>query len=120
MAKQYELTYTAAKNASTEETGALFERVISYLPQVVSSAKGYDFFTAEFYAEPDIIEELNKKLKLESQIGKYLITKTKTLKPSKARRLPPTKTPVATVEEQKVEKAELKEIDQKLKEIFGE
>lgn len=117
MAKQYELTYTVSKNMVPEEAGHLFERVISYLPQVATSTKGYDLFTAEFYAEPEIIEDLNKKLKLEAQIKKFLIVKSEAVKPVKMRRTPPVKT---TSEGQKVEKVELKEIDQKLKEIFGE
>ena len=116
--KHYEITYTASKNATPEESSVLFDRVISYLPQVAASNKGYDFFTAEFYAEPETIEELNKKLKLEQQITRYLIIKSPAIKPVKIRRTPPAKAP--TAEEQKVEKAELKEIDQKLKEIFGE
>ena len=117
MAKQYELTYTVPKNIAPEEANHLFERVISYLPQVTASTKGHDFFTAEFYAEPEIIDNLSKKLKSEPQIFKYLIAKSEAIKPVKMRWISPVTAPT---EEQKAEKVELKEIDQKLKEIFGE
>src|SRR3989344_7675310 len=108
MTKQYELTYTVSKNTTPEEASALFDRVVSYLPQVTVSRRGHDFDNIEFYAEPETIDDLNKKLKLEPQIQKYLIAKSKAEKPLKARRTPPMKTP--TGEEKKVEKVELKEI----------
>lgn len=117
MIKHYELTFTVSKNISSEEVNALFERVISYFPQATASEKGYDFFTFEFYSEPEAIAELEKKLKSEPQIKKYLLVKKEAVKPAKIRRMPPAKTPL---QEQKVEKVELKEIDKKLKEIFGE
>ncbi len=119
MAKHYELTYTVSKNLTPEEANALFERVTSYSPQTTMSEKGQDFFNLEFYAEPQIIEELGKKLKSESQIKKYMITKKEAFRAIKTRiRKIPAETPTTT--EQKVEKVELKEIDKKLKEIFGE
>jgi hypothetical protein len=55
MAKQYELTYTVSKNTTPEEASALFDRIISYLPQVAASTRGHDFDNIEFYAEPEII-----------------------------------------------------------------
>jgi len=118
MTKQYELTYTVSKNTTPEEASALFDRAVSYLPQVTASTREHDFDNIGFYAEPETIDGLKKKLKLEPQIKKYLIAKSKAEKPFKARRTPPAKTPAE--EEKKVEKVELKEIDQKLKEIFGE
>lgn len=117
MTKQYELTYTVQKNLSPEETGGLSEKLLSYFPQASTSEKGYDFFCLEFYSEPETIEALEKKLKSESQIKRYLIVRKEAMKPVKIRRTPPVKTPII---EPKVEKAELKEIDAKLKEIFGE
>lgn len=118
MTKHYELTYTISKNLTPEEADALFDKIISYLPQATASEKKQDFFTMEFYAEPEAIEEINRKLKLESQIKNYMITKKEAFKIGKIRtRKMPAATPSA---EQKVEKTDLKEIDQKLKEIFGE
>ena len=123
MAKQYELTYTASKNLAPEESNSLFERVSSILPQTTTSEKGHDFFYFEFYAEPEAIEDIKKKLRSESQIKKYLLMKKGAFKPAKIRRMPPHKTIELEQEkqrEQKVEKVELKEIDEKLKQIFGE
>ena len=118
MTKHYELTYIISKNLSPEETSALFDRVISCFPQATASEKGQDFFTLEFYSEPEMIAELEKKLKSELQIKRYMITKKKAFKNVKIRtRKMPTELPT---QKQKVEKAKLKEIDQKLKEIFGE
>lgn len=118
MSKHYELTYTVSKNLTPEEAGALFDRVSSYIPQATASEKRQDFFNLEFYAEPEAIEDLEKKLKLEPQIQKFIVVKKKAVKMVKVRkRKMPAETPA---QEQKVEKVELKEIDQKLKEIFGE
>lgn len=117
MAKHYELTYTVSKNLTPEEANALFERVISYFPQAAVSEKGYDFFCLEFYSEPEAVQDIEKKLKSESQIKKYLLVKKEAVKQVKIRRTPPSKTPLL---KQKVEKVELKEIDEKLKQIFGE
>ena len=117
MTKQYELTYTVQKNLTPEEISGLSERMFSYFPQASTSEKGYDFFCLEFYSDPEAVETLEKKLKSESQIKRYLIVKKEAMKPVKIRRMPPVKTPIT---EPKVEKAELKEIDKKLKEIFGE
>lgn len=118
MAKHYELTYTASKNLTPEEANALFDRVSSFVPQATASEKGQDFFALEFYAEPATIEELEKKLKSESQIEKYMIAKKEAVKAVKTRTR---KIPAEIItKEQKVEKMELKEIDKKLKEIFGE
>lgn len=118
MAKQYELTYTISKNLTPEEASALFDRISSFIPQATASEKRDDFSAIEFYAEPETIEELGKKLKLESQIKKYLLIKKEAFKAGKIRtRKMPAKVPD---QDQKVEKVELKEIDQKLKEIFGE
>lgn len=118
MAKQYELTYTISKNLTPEEISDLSNRVSSYVPQATASSKGQDFFAVEFYAEPENIAELEGKLKLETQIKSYLITKKEAIRVGKIR----TRKIPAKVEPQKekVEKTDLKEIDQKLKEIFGE
>lgn len=123
MTKHYELTYTISKNLTPEEAGALFDKIISYLPQATVSEKGYNFATLEFYTEPNTIAELDKKLKSEPQIKKYLIVKKEVVKASRTR-IRKVKIPTSASEpqqkEQKVEKVELKEIDKKLKEIFGE
>ena len=119
MLKHYELTYTAQKNILPEEANNLLEKIASYLPPPpIKKEAGYSFFTLEFYAEPEAIAELAKRLKSEPQIEKYMITKVEKMKVIKTRsRKVSIETPV---QEQKVEKVELKEIDKKLKEIFGE
>lgn len=120
MTKQYELTYTVSKNLAPEETNTLFERVSSLLPQATVSEKGYDFFSVEFYSEPEIVQDLEKKLKSEPQIKRYMITKKEKIKNIRTRIRKTLKEVPMQIQEQKVEKIELKEIDKKLKEIFGE
>lgn len=120
MAKHYELTYTISKNLTPEEANSLLERVSSHLPQAAASERGYDFFNLEFYAEPETIPELESKIRAESQIKNHLLVKRgkARLVKTRTRKMPEqTQTPA---QEQKVKKVELKEIDQKLKEIFGE
>ena len=122
MAKQYELTYTIQENILPEEASGLLEKITSYLPSPpVKQEAGQSLFSLEFYSEPGAIEGLDKNLKSESKIKRYLILKKETAKAIKIRTR---KTPAAPLEtpqdEQKVEKTELKEIDKKLKEIFGE
>lgn len=121
MTKHYELTYTIPKNLAPEEASSLFERIISYFPQAAASRKENDFFSLEFYSETELISDLEKKLKSESQIEKFLIVKKEKIKMVKMRTKSPAKTEEKLpTQEQKVEKVELKEIDEKLKEIFGE
>ena len=121
MAKQYELTYTINKNLALEEANPLFERVISYFPQATTSGKEHDFFSLEFYSEPKTIQDLEKKIQSESQIKKHVIIKKEKVKIMRMRTKTKNKPePVSSQEEKKAEKAELKEIDEKLKQIFGE
>lgn len=120
MAKHYELTYTIPENLTSDEANALFERVISYFPQATTSEKERDFFNLEFYSEPEIIQDLEKKIKAELQIKKYIIIKKDKVKIMRARTKNKNAPEPISGQEQKVEKAKLKEIDEKLKEIFGE
>ena len=120
MTKHYELTYTILENVAPEEASALFERVISYFPQAATSEKGHDFFNLEFYSEPEAIEDLDKKLKSEAKIKKHIITKKEKIKALKNRTRKAPEKNLDQEQKQKVEKVELKEIDEKLKEIFGE
>lgn len=123
MPKHYELTYTTSKNLRAEESDALLERVTSLLPQAMVLKKGYDFFSLEFYAEPDQIQDLGKKLKADAQIVRFMILVKKLakaeLKPS--RRM--TKEPLiksTEIEKMRKQKVELKEIGKKLDEILKE
>lgn len=118
MLKHYELTYTVSKNLAQEEANSLFEKMLSYFPQAVKKEGEYGLFNLEFYTEPATIQDLEKKLKSESQIKKHMIAKKEAVRIMKTRAR---KTQIQTpIKEQKVEKVELKEIDKKLKEIFGE
>lgn len=121
MEQHYELTYTISKNLSPEDAAALLERISSLLPNAIQTEKGQDFFSLEFYSSPAMIEELENKIKLESQVKKHLIVKKLAMKAMKVRgpRIKKTEGQLAP-EEQKTEKVELKEIDKKLKEIFDE
>ncbi|MBI2041728.1 MAG: hypothetical protein HYT20_01755 [Candidatus Nealsonbacteria bacterium] len=120
MTKHYELTYTIPENLTSEEAGDLFERVISYFPQAATSEKGHNFFSLEFYSEPETIQDLEKKLKSEAKIKKYILTKKEKLRALKNRTRKAPEKNLDQEQKQKVEKIELKEIDAKLKEIFGE
>ena len=111
--KYYELICTISDGFSEEN-------LISYLPSEPIKKQLTSFLiSVEFYAEPSKIGELEKSLKADPQIKKYIILskkpdslKTKTIKP---RRVP---------KESKIKsgkpKVELKEIEKKLDEILKE
>ena len=123
MEKYYELTYTISKSLSREEAVAFYEKILSYFPNAIQKDKGKDdFFSLEFLTESEMITDLEKKLKSEPLIKKYMIVKKEAVKAFRQRmRKPALLIPtVAPDTGQKVEKAELNKIDEKLKEIFGE
>lgn len=104
--KLYELTI------NTKEADALSEKVNSYLPNsAIQQQKNPFFLTLDFYAKPEEIRELDKKLKEDSL--KYMIL-IKSL--PKKRDLEPARRPRKTVNP----KVELKEIEKKLEEILEE
>ncbi len=103
--RYYELTI------KTKEANVLLEKVKNYLPNPpIREQEKPDLLTLEFYAEPEKIAELEKKLKADSL--RYMILTKKTLKEVALSHQPPSvKTKVKT-------KVELKEIEKKLEEIL--
>jgi len=131
--KLYELTYLITQKISEEELKALGEEISSLiqkeggvLNEINSPIKKSLFFPIKkekeviladltFYLEPERLANLEKELKSEKKILRYLIlTKkiTKKVKPTKGR-------PVISKPKIK-EKVELKDIEKKLEEILGE
>ncbi|MBI2450707.1 MAG: hypothetical protein HYV47_04210 [Candidatus Nealsonbacteria bacterium] len=120
MVKNYELTYTVSNNLTPEEETSLYQKVLSYFPNAIQKSAGHDFFTLEFSAEPEMLKDLESKIKSETQIKKHIIVKKEAIKLVKIRTRKPLPKILNNESEQKVEKVEIKEIDKKLKEIFGE
>ena len=135
--KNYELIYLSSPDLSKEELSLLREKIFSLIQEVggellgsltntsvrrklASPVKNKDeayFTTLDFHSEPEKLETLEKKLRLESQILRYLILvkpkPEKLFEPKPAQILPR-----KTFESKP--KVELKEIEKKLEEILGE
>jgi len=129
--KYYELTINTKESPKdpalfgkragpTGQADSLLEKVVSYLPNpAVRQQKNPSFLTLEFYAEPEKIQELEKKLKADSL--RYLIlVKPPTTPPFSKKGRGVKEKP--TIARKKVvrEKVELKEIEKKLEEILRE
>jgi len=131
--KNYELTYLISTDASGEELKNLPEKIKSFIQEEEGAIKkttepsktklGYPikekwqgFLTVlNFSLNPEKIANLEKKLKAESQILRYMIL-NKDL-PEKILRSKRTRPELKTKESEKVE---LKEIDKKIEEILKE
>ena len=135
--KNYELIYLSSPDLSKEELSLLREKIFSLIQDVggellgslantsvrkklVSPVKNKDeayFTTLDFHSEPGKLENLEKKLRLESQILRYLILvkpKPEKLFEPKLAQILPRKT------SKEKPKVELKEIEKKLDEILDE
>ncbi len=135
--KNYELIYLSSTDLSKEELSLLREKIFSLIQEVggaisgslantsvrrklASPVKNKDeayFTTLDFHSEPEKLETLEKKLKLESQILRYLIL----VKPKPEKLFEPKPVqilPRKTLKEKP--KVELKEIEKKLEEILDE
>ena len=132
--KNYELTYLISPDFSEEEIKALQEKIVSQIQEIggvlgeVSGSikkilahpikRRISAFSAtlSFQLPPEKLDLLHKRLKLESNILRYLILG----KPARvsARK----KVPEVTIKPKKLAKpkVELKEIEKKLEEILGE
>jgi len=140
--KNYELTYLVSTDVSGEELKNLSEKIKSFLQEEGAIKKitepskkelGYQIndigeaflSILNFSLPPEKIADLEKKLKAESQILRYMIlNKDLSEKPLRPRRINP-KTITKKVGESlsiesKSEKVELKEIDKKIEEILKE
>ena len=111
--KYYELTCVISPDFSEE-------KLIAYLPtkpikKQLTSEEG--LISLEFFAEPDEIKPLEKKLKDEASIQRYLILKKK---PGKIEAKPAKRMLRETKTQLEKPKVELKEIEKKLDEILGE
>lgn len=131
--KNYELTYLISTDASGEELKNLPEKIKSFIQEEEGAIKkttepsktklgypikekGQGFLTVlNFSLSPEKIANLEKKLKAENQILRYMIL-NKDL-PEKILRSKRTRPELKTKESEKVE---LKEIDKKIEEILKE
>jgi len=108
--RYYELTI------NTKEPDSLLEKVVFYLPNPpVRQQKAPSFLALEFYAEPEKIPELEKKLKADSLKYMILVKPPTTFKKRVVKEKP-------TISRKKVVggKVELEEIEKKLEEILKE
>ena len=109
--RYYELTCIISSDFSEE-------KLISYLrTEPISKHSASGLISLEFYAEPDKIEEIEKKLKDDPTIQKYLILNKQPtklgIKPLKRAR------PEVKIQLEKP-KVALKEIEKKLDEILNQ
>jgi len=120
--KTYELTYLISPDLSEKEVFSFQEKIISLIQEAggtlgevktpVRKKMAY-LSTLNFHLDPEKLGSLEKKLKSEQKILRYLILKKKILK----------KIPEILIEKPKRivrPKVELKEIEKKLEEILGE
>ena len=121
--RHYELTYLISPELSEEEIKGFQEKIISLI-QGVGGALGevkepmrkkmVYFATLNFYLDPEKLGSLEKGLKSESQVLRYIILTKKV----------PKKVPEIATKPKKIvkpeAKVELKEIEKKLEEILGE
>jgi len=138
--KLYELTYLISPDLSEEEIRVLQEKINSLiqeegrvLPDSTSNGglvrktlahpikKNRSAFlsTLSFQLNPEELESLEKKLKAESKILRYLIL-TKPVPKVMVGKEIPTKLPRKIIKPKPKVKVELKEIEKKLEEILGE
>lgn len=128
--KTYEFTYLIKPNLLKEDINSLQETIKSFIKEEEGSIvrinpplkknlaypikKNKDAFLADltFDLNPDKLDSLEKKIKSEKRIIRYLLLKKKLLKKKLKVR--------ATRKPQPKAKVELKEIEKKLEEILGE
>ena len=133
--KLYELTYLISPEFSEEELKSLNEKINSLIQKgtgVLNEVKlpikkklAYPIkkqreaflINLSFYFEPEKLGSLEKELKSEKKILRYLILAKPKLKIAKVRKRPTKIIPKIPVKEKKVE---LKEIEKKLEEILKE
>ncbi len=128
--KHYELTYLISPDLSEKEVFFLQEKIISLiqeaggtLDEVKTPARKKMAYlaTLNFHLSPEKLESLEKKLKSEGQVLRYIILNKPRSKPLTTfrKRMAEGK---PTTPEKKVAggKVELKEIEKKLEEILGE
>jgi len=127
--KDYELTYLIYPDLSEKEVFSFQEKIISLIQGVggtlgevktpVRKKMAY-LATLNFHLAPEKLGSLEKKLKSEGQVLRYIIlTKPKHItRYVLGGKVPPSKLPKKIVKPEA--KVELKEIEKKLEEILGE
>jgi small subunit ribosomal protein S6 len=133
--KLYELNYLISPDLSEEELKIFQEKINSNiqneggklekiklpirkkLAYLIKKKGGAYLVTSDFYFLPEKLENLEKKLKAESNILRYLILTKEVLKKIEIPQIVP-EAKVPKVKKEK--KVELEKIDEKLKEILGE
>jgi len=139
--KLYELTYLIPLDLPENEVKVLQERINSLvldsqgtldriediikkrLGGPIKNQTAAQMGTLNFYVNPERLRDLEKKLKAESQIVRYVISHKKTRKaeaPRRIRRLAPATAETSLKTTEKSKKVEIKEIEKKLDEILGE
>jgi len=135
----YELTYLISPDLLEEELKALQEKIVSQIQEIggilneisrtIKKSLAYPLkkktsaflATLSFQLPPEKLEGLEKGLKAESQVLRYLIlTETKTKPPVTFRKKVIEGKLIASRKKVVGEKVELKEIEKKLEEILGE
>jgi len=130
--RYYELTYLINNNLSEEERKRLSEKVVSFLPNPPTKIEEQSSLTTlEFYSQPEKLKEIEKNLKADSQVLRFMIL-IKEVSQMKVRRTARRSSFAETLSggrqttEHKPEKnpeekkVELKEIEKKLDEILKE
>lgn len=133
--KLYELTYLISPEVSEEELNSLNEKINSLiqkeagvlnevkipikkkLAQPIKKQREAFLTNLSFDLESDKLGDLERQLKAEKKILRYLILARPKIKVTKVRKRPSKVIPKIPVKEKKVE---LKEIEKKLEEILGE
>ncbi len=127
--RHYELTYLISPELSEEEIKSFQEKIISLIQEVGGSLskvleparkKMAYLATLNFHLDPEKLGSLEKGLKSENQVLRYIIlTKPRTKEVlGLSKKVPPSKLPKKIVKPEA--KVELKEIEKKLDEMLGE
>jgi len=128
--KYYELTYLISLELSNEEINSIQEKIKTLIqngggvlsevnPTIKKGMLAY-LATLNFQLSPEKLESLEKKLRPEGQILRYIILARRALRPSgpEAKKVSPRLPKV--IKPKSKPKVELKEIEKKLEEILGE
>lgn len=133
--KYYELTYLISPDLSEEELKTFQEKINSFvqaegkrmsesknpikkkLEYPIKNKDKVYLVTLNFYSDPDSLENLEKKLKKEPSILRYLILNKKAPEKNKIPEIRP-KAEIKKIRKEK--KVKLEKIEEKLDEILGE
>lgn len=135
--KSYELSYLITPEISDSEVKNFQEKIIAFVQEKgvlvdtrlakkiglaypIKKRVSAFFATLGFQSKTEDLSELEKKIKAEPNVIRYLILGKITHKAKKKRSRPPVAPSIIRkIEEPKKEKAKLEEIEQKLEEVLG-